>query len=139
MSSKTPFELAERYIQLRRHCLPESWGDTVIRFNEMVVGPMIAIFFLLVREFDVFMIVSTAMKAYQSWMEWEEYHILRGKVQEMRLITNLHGGPFIRTNDPEYMPYVYADAMVRLSERHRRPWEHLLHATGIPQQVQSRP
>jgi hypothetical protein len=134
-----PFEIAERYIQLRKHCLPESWGDTVIRFNEMVVGPIIAIFFLLVRELDLFMILSTAMTAYRTWSDWEEFHILRGKVQEMRLIMNLHGGPCIRTNDPDYMPYVYADAMVRLSEHHRRPWESLLHATDTLQQEQSRP
>lgn len=112
-----PFETAERYIQLRKHCLPESWGDTVIRFNEMVVGPIIAIFFIFAREFDIFMIISTGMTAYRTWSEWEEYHRLRQEVQDMYLIMNLNGGAVIGTNDPEYMPYVFAHAMVRLSER----------------------
>ncbi len=136
--SSNPFEIAERYIQLRTHCLPESWGDTVIRFNEMVMGPIISIFFLLCREFDLFMVVSTAMTAYRTWSEWDEFHSLRSKIQDMILVMNLHGGPVIRTNDPHYMPYVYADAMVRLSEHHRCPWEHLLAATYTQQPGQSR-
>lgn len=128
--SSNPFEIAERYIQLRKQCLPKAWVETLIRFNEMVVGPFIAIFFLLVCEFDLFMIVSTAMTAYRKWSEWDEFHTLQGKIQDMILLMNLHGGPVIRTNDPEYMPYVYADAVFRLSERHHHPWEHLLHDSG---------
>ena len=59
------------------------------------------------------MIVSAATTAHRVWMEWIEFQELRFKVQRMYLVSTMLGGPFIRTNDPEYEPYVYADAVVR--------------------------
>ena len=67
------------------------------------------------------MIISTLSTAYNSWMEWEEYHSLRTEFQRMTLYMNVAGGPHITTNDPEYFPYVIADAVVRLSSRHPVP------------------
>jgi hypothetical protein len=32
------------------------------------------------------------------------------------------GGPFIRSNDPEYEPYVYADAIVRAQTGMIKPY-----------------
>jgi hypothetical protein len=46
---------------------------------------------------------------------------LKLEVQQMFLTTMVHGGPRIVTNDPDYMPYVYADAVFRLNGRHLRP------------------
>jgi hypothetical protein len=110
--------MAERYIQLRTKCAPPSWGDTAIRFNEMVLGPLLTLFLCLIGSMDLFMILSTLSTAYTSWMEWEEYHFLRSEFQRMTLAMNLTGGPQITTNDPTYFPYVIADAIVRSAQRH---------------------
>jgi hypothetical protein len=109
--------MAERYIQLRTKCAPPSWGDTAIRFNEMVLGPLLTLFLCLVGSYDLFMILSTLSTAYTSWSEWEEYHFLRSEFQRMTLMMNVTGGPQIATNDPTYYPYVIADAIARLALR----------------------
>ena len=119
--SSEPFQVAERYINLKQRCVPESWGDTIIFFNEMVLGPMITIFLLFMGSRDVLMVFSAITRAYSAWSDWEEYHRLRTMVQDMFLTTMKHGGPKITTNDMKYLPYVYADAVVRLSERHQHP------------------
>lgn len=112
-----PFEIAERYIELRKQCRPPSWGDTVILFNELVVGPIVTFFLLFMGNVDPFMIMTTITRAYRAWCDWEEYHSLRSVVQDMFLYMSIHGGPQIRTNDMTYLPYVFADAIVRLSSR----------------------
>lgn len=109
-----PFQVAERYINLKQRCVPESWGDTILYFNEMVTGPLITIFLLFMGSRDVLMVISTITRAYSAWSDWEEYHALRSVVQEMFLKMMLHGGPKITTNDTKYLPYVFADAVVRL-------------------------
>lgn len=110
-----PFEIAERYITLRTRCLPSAWGDRILLCNEMVTGPLIALFLLFMGNLDVLMILSAFTRAYTAWREWEEYHALRTVVQDMFLIMNQRGGPHITTNDSYYLPYVFADAMVRLA------------------------
>ena len=110
-----PFEIAERYINLRKRCAPPSWGDTILLFNEMVAGPIITLFLLFMGNRDLLMVISAVTRAYSAWSEWEEYHVLRSKVHEMFLITMKNGGPKITTNDMTYLPYVFADAMVRLT------------------------
>lgn len=112
---KNPFQLAERYIQLRKQCESESWGDRIILANEMITGPLITLFLLLIGSVDAFMVISTSMNAFKAWQAWEEFHALRSVIYDMSLITAKAGGPFITTNDPQYYPYVLADAMVRLS------------------------
>jgi hypothetical protein len=116
-----PFETAERYIQLRRRCFPRSWGDIVIFFNELILGPFITVFLLCMGNRDIVMVISAIMRAYSAWQDWEEFHSLQSQLQQMYLEMNLHGGPHIRTNDPEYFPYVIADAMVRLDEHRPLP------------------
>jgi len=110
-----PFEIAERYIHLRKRCLPSAWGDIILLFNEMVSGPIITLFLLFMGNRDVLMVISAITRAYSAWSEWEEYHKLRTVIQDMFLIMNQRGGPYITTNDSYYLPYVFADAMVRLS------------------------
>lgn len=85
----------------------------MIRLNEMLVAPLIAIFLSFLGKGDFMMIISAAMTAHRVWTEWLEYQDLRFKVQRMYLVSSMLGGPFIRTNDPEYEPYVYADAVAR--------------------------
>jgi hypothetical protein len=117
MLTKDPFTTAERYIQLRTLCHSPSWGDTAIRANEMIVAPLIALYCLFTWELDFFMMGSAAMTAHRAWSEWFEFTDLQFEIQRMKLYTLVSGGPHIVTNDPTYMPYVYADAVVRLNTR----------------------
>lgn len=117
MSTKHPFEIAERYMVLRKLCDSQAWSDTVVRFNEMIVAPMVAIYSLLTGDRDLFMLGSAAMTTHRVWSEWIEYNDMRFEVQKMYLLTMASGGPQIVTNDPDYMPYVFADAVTRLKMR----------------------
>lgn len=107
-------------MQLRKRYTTSSWGDIIILFNEMVLGPLITLFLFLIGSVDMFMVISTSMSAYRAWHDWEEYHSLRSHMQDMALLMFKTGGPQIRTNDPQYFPYVIADAVVRLNESHQR-------------------
>ena len=100
-------------MQLKKQCAPLSWGDTMIRLNEMIVAPILAFFFAFLGEGGFMKVISAATTAHKAWSEWIEYQELRFEVQRMYLLTMAVGGPFIRTNDPEYQSYVYADAVVR--------------------------
>jgi len=86
----------------------------VILFNEMVLGPVITLFMVMLGNRDVLMVFSAITRAYSAWSDWEEYHALRSVVQEMLLTMMLNGGPKITTNDVKYLPYVFADAVSRL-------------------------
>jgi hypothetical protein len=108
------FQIAERFIQLRKVCSPDSWPDRITLITEMIVMPVIALFLVILKKHDIFMIVSTMSKAFSAWREWIEYNNLRLLVQQMYLHTAIVGGPFIVTNDPSYMPYVFADAVYRV-------------------------
>jgi hypothetical protein len=79
----------------------------------MIIGPIMTIFLSFLGLGDFMMVVSGAMAAHRAWTEWLEYQELRFQVQRMYLVSSMLGGPFIRTNDPAYEPYVYADAIVR--------------------------
>lgn len=85
----------------------------MLQVNELLITPLISIALFFLRSFDVLSIVSTAMATYRAWADWTEYWSLRFTMQQMFLRTMQVGGPFIVTNDPAYMPYVYADAVVR--------------------------
>lgn len=108
-----PFKTADRYIELKKHCEPPSWGDIMIRVNEMIIAPLVAFFLAFIGKGDLMTIISAATTAHKAWTEWIEYQDLRFEVQRMYLLTAAVGGPFIRTNDPDYQAYVYADAVVR--------------------------
>jgi hypothetical protein len=111
--STDPFTIADRYITMKKQCLPPSWVSTLVRLNEMLVAPVIALFLVLTGEGDMMRLIPMATTAYTVWSEWIEFQELRFHVQRLYLVSALVGGPFIRTNDPEYEPYVYADAVVR--------------------------
>lgn len=116
-----PFDTAERYIQLRKKIHSPSWAETLTRMSDMIIMPFITVFLCLFRKkADVMMIASTSVKAYGVWKEWIEYHDLRFQVQSMFLHTFATGGPQIRTNDVTYLPYVFADAVVRQREAQPR-------------------
>ena len=54
------------------------------------------------------------LKTLQVWYEWYEYRCVKERVIEWKEIVNAAGGPYISTNDTNYMSYVYADGIQRL-------------------------
>ena len=112
----TPFQIAERYIQLKKQCVSESWVDTALLVNQLIVEPLMTFTMIFMGQKDLLMYVSGLLNIYRSWSDWIEYNNLRFKVQEMYLVTMKTGGPHIVTNDPTYLPYVFADAVVRASQ-----------------------
>ena len=110
---ENPFKTAEQFIQLREKCLPPTWTAQLQRISDMIIMPMITLCLFFIGSGDLFMLCSTAMTAYKVWSEWIEYTDLLFTVQRMRLRAVQLGGPFIVTNDPKYMAYVWADALVR--------------------------
>lgn len=94
-------------------CVPESWADTAHRVTDMIVMPLILLFLAFVRGLDPMTVAMNGMRTYQAWNEYIEYTYLRFEVQRMMIYCQAVGGPFIVTNDPKYMPYVFADAVVR--------------------------
>ena len=93
--------------------MPRSWVSTLVRVNEMLMAPVVAIFMALIGEGGMMRLIPTVTTAYTVWSEWIEFQELRFHVQRLYLVSAMVGGPFIRTNDPEYEPYIYADAVVR--------------------------
>ena len=85
----------------------------MLRINEMILSPLISLTFLCLNSWDTISLLTAAISTYRVWMEWLEYSELRFSMQHMYLTTMATGGPQIVTNDPEYLPYVYADAVVR--------------------------
>jgi len=109
-----PFLAAERYIQLKKRCMPSSWMDWTRRINDMFIMPLIALVSAIVKN-DYFFLLSTFMAALRPWREQIEFEELRFEMQKMRFQMAATGGPHIVTNDPTYMPYVWADAVTRSS------------------------
>lgn len=98
----------------------------MIRLNEMFIAPLVACTLAFLGRGNLMMVLSAATTAHKAWMQWLEYQDLRFQVQSMYLLTMAAGGPFIRTNDPTYQAYVYADGVMRirngmLTQNTRRP------------------
>ena len=107
------FAAAERYIQLRRRFAPKLWSEKISRINELILTPLITLFYLFLNGFDFLGVVPPMFNTYRAWSDFLEYNRLKFHVQSMYLKTFQVGGPFIVTNDPEYLPYVFADAVTR--------------------------
>jgi hypothetical protein len=136
-----PFKVAERYLQLKKVCTPRSMGDTMMRINEMILSPLITITFLFLSSMDFVSTLTAALSTYRVWSEWLEFSHLRFVMQQMYLTTMSTGGPHIVTNDPQYLPYVYADAVVRHGMRRPgsagvrlppEPWTRIRSSLPVP-------
>jgi predicted alpha/beta hydrolase len=110
---KNPFKTAEDYIQLRKVCDPSTMEGKMRRITDMIVIPVITLLTVFLGEIDWFAILSSSFSVYRAWDEWVRYNELRMEMQNMYLRAMQVGGPFIVTNDTNYMPYVWADAVVR--------------------------
>lgn len=118
----------------------------MLRINEMILSPLITLTFLCLRSLDFVSLITSTLSIYRVWSEWMEYSDLRFRMQQMYLTTMATGGPQIVTNDSDYLPYVYADAVVRASMRRpgsgtvrlrQGPWNRIqsnlpVHATPRP-------
>ncbi len=113
----------------------------MIQINEMILAPLISLTFLGLRSLDLASALTSALSIYRAWAQWIEYSSLRFEMQRMYLQTMASGGPQIVTNDPEYLPYVYADAVVRLGRRRpgsapvrlrQAPWSHIQLRSPVP-------
>lgn len=113
-----PFRIAERYITLQKKWAGRSLSEQALRINELIVTPLVSLFMLFFLKSDLLGFISAASMVYKAWMEWIEYSDLRLQVQDMYFRTMLAGGPFIVTNDPTYMPYVWADGVTRTERQH---------------------
>ena len=114
---KTAFQTAERYIQLTKVWETDEWVPLIKHINEMILMPLIAFFSYCAGYSDIMFCLSTFVGATSAWTEYAEFVELTFVMQRMELQARRVGGPFISTNDPTYMPYVWADAVTRLSVR----------------------
>jgi hypothetical protein len=117
---RNPFQLAERYIQIRKKFSPETWSDKILLINDLILNPLITIFFLFIKKSTLFTAIPSIVSTFKLWRDWFEYTDLRMIVQKMYLITMASGGPFIVTNDTTYMPYVWADGVMRVELHHSK-------------------
>jgi hypothetical protein len=111
-----PFKAADRFIVLRDICIPHTFTAQFQRINDMIIMPLIALL-LFFTAGDLWMLISSGMTAFKAWKEWIEFTELSFTMQRKRLRMAQVKGPFIATNNDKYMPYVWADAVVR----HQKP------------------
>ena len=114
-SPRTPFATAERFIQLSAIWEGDEWVPWIKHINEMILMPLIVFFLYASNMSDMMFLFTTFMSAWSAWVEYNEFMGLKFEMQRMKLRALQVGGPFIVTNDPAYMPYVWADAVVRHS------------------------
>jgi hypothetical protein len=110
---KNPFKSADRFIVLRDKCQPRTWIAQIQLLSDMIIMPLITLFLLFIGKNDIFMALGTLNAAYRAWSEWIEYTELWFAMERMKIRMAQVRGPFIATNDAKYMPYVWADAVVR--------------------------
>jgi hypothetical protein len=82
--------------------------------SDMILMPIITLFLLFLQVSDPMTVAMNGLRVYQVWKDYIEYTQLRFDVQRMMFHCQAVGGPFIVTNDPKYMPYVFADAIYRV-------------------------
>jgi len=109
------FEKAEEYISLHAKFNPESFISKISLWIEMIVGPLVTIITAIIEQKppSIFSVMSF-YNCLNTWLDWFGYKQLQYEVGEWIKIVRSIGGPFIRTNDPLYQPYVYADNMQRI-------------------------
>jgi hypothetical protein len=121
-NTKNYFVEAEKFVNLTNKFLFPSWT----LWFEMVISPLITILICLYTKAppDVFGLFGF-YKCFVAWNEWLEYKNVKRDFIEWKQIVDASNGPFIRTNNTDYLAYVYADGMHRISnnqmKRQARP------------------
>jgi hypothetical protein len=116
LNAKKYFIDADEFVNLGKTFINISWW-TILD----MIFPIVAIIHCIVAKSlpDIFFVLSV-YKSIQLWIQWSRFYALKRQISEWREIVNATGGPFISTNDPTYLPYVFADGMQRLQELHIR-------------------
>ena len=110
-NAKNYFAEAELFVTLTEKFLVPSWET----WFEMILSPVFMIIMCVATRSppDILSAMST-YKTIQVWIEWFKYRAVRARLIQWKQIVDASGGPFISTNNPNYMAYVYADGMQRL-------------------------
>lgn len=113
-NAKNYFAEAEDFVTLTEKFLVPSWGI----WFEMILSPLLMVVMCVLTRSppDIFSAMGT-YKTIQIWMEWFQYKAVKSRFIEWKQIVDASGGPFISTNNPNYLAYVYADGMQRLHNK----------------------
>ncbi len=113
-NAKKYFVEADEFVELAKTFMSISWW-TILD----MLFPIVGIVHCIVTKSlpDIFFILSV-YKSVQLWIQLFRFYALKRQIIEWREIVNATGGPFISTNDPTYLPYVFADGMQRLQNSH---------------------
>ena len=109
-NAKNYFQEAEEFVVLTPTYAELSWWTMIDMAFPFI---MLAIAIVTKKFPDMFSILSVH-KSIQHWVSYFRYSELRTQFSQWKAIVDAVGGPFISTNDPDYMAYVYADGMQRI-------------------------
>jgi len=110
------FQQAERFVELTKTFVRESFLEQMFLWVEMVIQPLVSIIMMIFfgKEVSIFTLFEI-QKLTSIWYKWFEFKQLAFQIRQWRNVVQSVGGPFISTNDANYHVYVYADGMQRLS------------------------
>jgi len=113
-NAKKYFVEADEFVELAKTFVNISWW-TILD----MLFPIVGIVHCIVTKSspDIFFILSV-YKSVHLWIQLFRFYALKRQINEWREIVNATGGPFISTNDPKYLPYVFSDGMQRLQNSH---------------------
>jgi len=125
-NAKNYFAEAEEFVTLTEKFLVSGWDV----WFDMILSPIIMIVMCVVTRSppDMFSALST-YKTVQIWIEWFHYKAVKSRFMEWKQIVDASGGPFISTNNPNYLAYVYADGMQRI---HNQTFSRRSHSLPRP-------
>lgn len=110
-NAKDYFKEAESFVQLTNKFLEPS----IFLWFEMILQPIILIATCIyTRKLPDVLSLLGLIKTVSLWNEWVEYKNVRSNFTQWKQIVDTVGGPFISTNDNDYLAYVYADGMHRI-------------------------
>ena len=110
-NAKNYFAEAEDFVTLTEKFLVPGWDV----WFEMILSPLIMVLMCIyTRSPPDILSAMSIYKTIQIWLEWLKYKTVKARLMEWKQIVDASGGPFISTNNPNYLAYVYADGMQRL-------------------------
>jgi hypothetical protein len=113
-NAKKYFNEADEFVHLAETYAPLSWWTLMDMWFPLVT----LVGCILTKSFPDLFFVLGVYKAMNLWVGYFRFHALKKQIVEWRDIVDAYGGPFIATNNPTYLPYVFADGMQRLQNSH---------------------